>query len=401
MASFEEYHDIVIVGGGICGLATALALHRKGFRSLVLERSEILRATGAAIGVLANGWRALDQLGVGYKLRQTAIPMERACDIWIDKGRKQEYLLHEARCLKRSDLVETLADALPPGTIRFGCQVVSVKMDPRTNYPTLQLDNGNSIITKVLIGCDGSRSIVADFLELTPPKQFEIAAFRGLANYTDGHKLSHEFIRMRRGNAMMGRIPITETLVYWFVGQQLAKSNTDTAIARDPKLMKQTVIDSLEGFPSDFKELIEDSNLESLSFYHIKYRAPWELLLRQFRKGTVLVAGDAMHVMGPFLGQGGSAALEDAVVLARNLSQKISAEELHDKMSIDKVVGNAFDQYLKERRWRLLRLSLQSYLSGVLFETTSLVKRFIAVIAMISLFSRDPMGHTKFDCGLL
>ena len=42
---------------------------------MVLERADTLRDTGAAIGIQTNGWRALDQLGVGSKLRQTAIPL--------------------------------------------------------------------------------------------------------------------------------------------------------------------------------------------------------------------------------------------------------------------------------------------------------------------------------------
>lgn len=65
-----EEIDTVIVGGGICGLATALGLHRKGIKSVVLERSEELRTTGSGIAIQANGWIALDQLGVGSKLRQ-------------------------------------------------------------------------------------------------------------------------------------------------------------------------------------------------------------------------------------------------------------------------------------------------------------------------------------------
>ncbi|XP_028083001.1 uncharacterized protein LOC114284289 [Camellia sinensis] len=72
-----ELHDIVIVGGRICGLATALALHRKGMTSIVLERAETLRTIGAGIGMQSNGWLALDQLGVGLKLRQTVIPVLR------------------------------------------------------------------------------------------------------------------------------------------------------------------------------------------------------------------------------------------------------------------------------------------------------------------------------------
>jgi 2-polyprenyl-6-methoxyphenol hydroxylase-like FAD-dependent oxidoreductase len=109
MDQAEEMEEIIVVGGGICGLATALALHRfllliyyflpikvkqlinpfqccffmacellrKGIKSLVLEKSESLRATGAGITIRTNGWRALDQLGVGSKLRKTAIHLQR------------------------------------------------------------------------------------------------------------------------------------------------------------------------------------------------------------------------------------------------------------------------------------------------------------------------------------
>ncbi|KAK1436653.1 hypothetical protein QVD17_02435 [Tagetes erecta] len=68
--------------------------------------------------------------------------------------------------------------------------------------------------------------------------------------------------------------------------------------------------------------MINTTDGKSLSLKNLKYRAPWDLLKGAFSRGTVIhVAGDAMHVMGPFLGQGGSAPLEDAVVLARNVAQ--------------------------------------------------------------------------------
>nr|GMD94431.1 monooxygenase 2-like [Ipomoea batatas] len=67
--------DIVIVGGGIAGLATSLGLHRLGLQSLVLESSESLRVTGFALTLWTNAWRALDALGIADSLRQHSLPI--------------------------------------------------------------------------------------------------------------------------------------------------------------------------------------------------------------------------------------------------------------------------------------------------------------------------------------
>ena len=64
----ELMEDVVIVGAGIAGLATAVALKRVGVRALVLEKSEGLRSTGTALTLTPNAWLALDALGVSHKL---------------------------------------------------------------------------------------------------------------------------------------------------------------------------------------------------------------------------------------------------------------------------------------------------------------------------------------------
>ncbi|KAI7738635.1 hypothetical protein M8C21_013875 [Ambrosia artemisiifolia] len=89
------YDDqVVIIGAGICGLSTALALHKKGIKSVVMERSESLRnVTGAAITIRPNGWRALDQLGVADILRHTTIPLQREIVVALDGERQQEISL--------------------------------------------------------------------------------------------------------------------------------------------------------------------------------------------------------------------------------------------------------------------------------------------------------------------
>ena len=55
----------------------------------------------------------------------------------------------EARCLKRSVLMETLANDLPIGTVCFGCRILTVELDPITSYPILQLQDGRVIKAKV------------------------------------------------------------------------------------------------------------------------------------------------------------------------------------------------------------------------------------------------------------
>ncbi|KAI8527022.1 hypothetical protein RHMOL_Rhmol12G0044400 [Rhododendron molle] len=384
----EEEQEIVIVGAGICGLATALALHRKGVRSIVLERSETLRASGVGIGIFANGWRALEQLGVASDLRKTAVPIQRT---------------GEARCLMRIDLIRTLADALPPGTIHFGCQIVSVNMDPSNSYPILQLLDGSFIVAKILIGCDGLNSVVANFLELKPTKEFGTCSVRGLTNYPNGHALPHELVRTRRNGISVGIIPIDDKLVCWFVGQQTIHED-HAKVSQCPELIRELILQSIDGFPTEVAQLIEDSELESLSLTRLRYRAPWDLLLGKFRKGTVTVAGDAMHVMGPFLGQGGSAALEDAIVLARCLSRKFvnPVDCLHSEretMRMMHEVGEAMDQYVKERRMRVLRLSTQTYLIGLLLKPPSLLVKFACIVFLVVLFRNR--NHTRYDCGLL
>ena len=69
--------EIVIIGGGIAGLATALALKQVGFQSRVLERNPELRAGGTALTLLTNAWFALRALGVDQKLKSVYQPINK------------------------------------------------------------------------------------------------------------------------------------------------------------------------------------------------------------------------------------------------------------------------------------------------------------------------------------
>ena len=72
------------------------------------------------------------------------------------------------------------------------------------------------------------------------------------------------------------------------------------------------------------KVVIENTLLDSFIPYPLRYWYPWELLWRNVSKGNVCVAGYALYPMIPDISQGGCAALEDNVVLARCLAKALS-----------------------------------------------------------------------------
>nr|CAB3491688.1 unnamed protein product [Digitaria exilis] len=370
----EDIHGIAIVGGGISGLATSLALHRKGIRSLVLEKSETLRAEGVAITIHANGWRALDSLGVGAELRELAT------------------------LITTKDLIETLANSLPPGAIRFGCHIVAIDAADASSHGA-----------QVLIGCDGANSVVAKFLGLSMPVQLPCLDILGLTRYPQGHPFGSEYLNILGKGYAFGQIPITENIVHFYVN--MPNPSSTEATNKDAGRGKDYVLRKLQECqcPAEIVEKIRGIDPESMKILtKIWYMPPWRLVLGRFQRGTVTLAGDAMHVMGPFNGQGGSVALEDAVVLARSLSMAVPAGGGVDAAAMvtdnhgmeEEVIRAAIGRYVRERRPRVAKLSLECFVIGTLLGTKSLVKRLICV-AVLAVLGNMSGFKANYDCGPL
>ncbi|KAJ3675335.1 hypothetical protein LUZ60_004377 [Juncus effusus] len=398
----EEVHDIVIVGGGICGLALSLGLYRKGIKSLVLERSKYLRSEGAAIGVYGNGWHALDQLKVGTDLRNCSITLT-GCRMdqegLTEDDKDVQHYRTEARCLRRKDLIETLGKYVPPEQLRFGCHISSVDFDSKTNLHVLTTCNGTTIKAKILIGCDGSYSVISRSLNLAPPKFFPIWITRGFTTYPKGHNAVNHILRFVAPNGVVvGRAPIDGNTIHFFV----THFDDPAGDINNSKFVKEHLIEVLKGAPSIITEVVKNCDMDTLSMRQAGYISPWDLLKQNFRRGTVTVAGDAMHVMGPFLGQGGSAALEDAVVLTRCLSNAINDQiNLSTDMKRVELIEESLDLYIKERRPRLMRLSVESCLIGALLSTKSWIGKLIIIFLLRIFFGGNNLNHALFDCGTI
>ncbi|KAL4616275.1 hypothetical protein ACB092_07G186900 [Castanea dentata] len=408
----EEVQDIVIVGAGIAGLTTSLGLHKLGIRSLVLESSGSLRITGFAIGIWTNGWKALDAVGIGDSLRQqhkqiywnlatsTISGVQTAARSFDAKGKHGD---HEARCVNRMLLLEALAKELPSGTIRFSSKVVSIEISGY--YKLVHLADGSILKTKVLIGCDGVNSVVAKWLGFKAPTFTKRVAIRGCVNFKYNHGFEPKSFMFFGKGFRSGFLPYDDTSVYWFLSTSKDEERED-----DPIKMKQFALSKLgnEYVPDEIKATVENTKLDSIISSPLRYRHPWELFWGNINKDNVCVAGDALHPMTPEIGQGGCAALEDGVVLARCLAGallKEQSEETKGKGDREreeyKRIEMGLKKYAKERRWRSIELISTAYFVGFVQEGNGLVTSFLRDNILPAFLAGLPLKRADFDCGKL
>ncbi|MGP4102551.1 FAD-dependent monooxygenase [Nonomuraea sp. KM90] len=126
----------IVVGGGIGGLAAAVALHRIGWQAVVLEWAAELREIGAGMSQAPNAMRALAELGVGEQTRAAGVPTYSAGNLRLSDGR----YLQRARpgdptpllAFHRADLHRVLLEAVPAGWVRAGTEVTGIQHDQDT-----------------------------------------------------------------------------------------------------------------------------------------------------------------------------------------------------------------------------------------------------------------------------
>ncbi|XP_042479190.1 monooxygenase 2-like [Macadamia integrifolia] len=410
----EMVEDVVIIGAGIAGLTTALGLHGMGLRSLVLESSDSLRASGYALVLWANAWRALDAIGIGDFLREQHFELDGFVVTSTISGlatshtpfkADRKYEGNEVRSVKRKALLEALAKDLPPGTIRFTSKIVCI--EEAGSLKLLHLADGSILKTKVLIGCDGVNSIVAKWLGLENPVFSGRWSIRGCGEYLGGHGLEPNFFQFYGNGFRSGLVPCDEKTVYWFF--TWIPSAEQKNIQENQAMMKQFVLSNLGKVPEALENAIENTPLGSFVASPLKFRKPWNVLWGEITKGNVCVAGDALHPMTPDIGQGGCAALEDGVVLARCLAEALPKESrresnlrVEDKEDDEfNRIKKGLEKFAKERRWRSFELISTAYLVGWMQQSEGKVISFLRDNFLSSFLAGLRLKSSSYDCGKL
>ncbi|CAM0870587.1 unnamed protein product [Alopecurus aequalis] len=305
---------------------------------------------------------------------------------------------HEARCVQRNVLLETLEAELPRGTIRYSSKLVSIDEDGGDDVKILHLADGSTLRAKVLIGCDGINSVVAKWLGLAKLSDSGRTTTRGHATYPDGHGFEHKMMQFSGQGFRAGMIPCNETDVFWFFTWSPPPSrptgNGKEDDDQSPAAMKPFVLAKLRSVnaPAKVLDVVERTEMSDVLVAPLRYRPPLSLLLASISRGNVCVAGDALHPTTPDLAQGACVALEDAVVLARCLGDAIvSADEIEE----------ALRRYAGIRRWRSAQVIAASYVMGLLLQSDRAVVNFARDRLLSRLLAKVHVMMREYDCGTL
>ncbi len=150
----------IIVGGGIGGLATALALGQRGWQLEVLERAPSFGEVGAGLSLWPNALRALDLLGVGGSVRGRAVlagqaGIRNAAGRWLTRTdtAELERRYGPTAMVHRADLLAVLRAAVPGEALRSGITVTGVRPDGTVVH------SGGESRADLIVGADGIRSV--------------------------------------------------------------------------------------------------------------------------------------------------------------------------------------------------------------------------------------------------
>jgi 2-polyprenyl-6-methoxyphenol hydroxylase-like FAD-dependent oxidoreductase len=312
-------YDIGIIGGGIGGVAAAVALHRAGIQATVYERARELREVGAGMMLWPNATRVLKELGLLERVATLSGPNQhflvrsRTGAILMDIG-----LGHfdvPALCTRRSDLLDALISALPAQRVRLGHDFGY--FERQKSSVGIHFSNGISMEHDFLIGADGIRSRVrSQLLGIREPIFRGYTIWRGLARLTGAVSKGSNSETWGRGKRF-GILSTGGDRFTWY-----ATANTDSGHVDSHEGRQRELVQMFAGWHEPVESLIAGTE-EGAILKNGAYDLP---PLKRWGHGRVMLLGDAAHPCTPNLGLGGCMALEDALVLAKSFSREATPE---------------------------------------------------------------------------
>jgi 2-polyprenyl-6-methoxyphenol hydroxylase-like FAD-dependent oxidoreductase len=312
--------NIGIVGGGIGGVAAAVALRQVGIDAVIYERAAQLREVGAGMMLWPNATRVLRGMGLLEKVRERSGSSTR----FLVRASSGTVLMNialgefdvPAICIRRSDLLDVILAELPPECIQLGHKLDH--LDQSEGKVRISFAGGMVKEHDAVIGADGIRSCVrSQLFGPSDPIYRGYVVWRGVAQYNGGNVLPGTNSETWGVGKRFGIIDTGQGKFTWYATANVPPEHLEALCGRKRELQQAFL-----SWHEPISDLIEATDEEMIMKNGAYDRAP----LARWGEGRVTLLGDAAHACTPNLGQGGCMALEDAAVLAKCVELESSVE---------------------------------------------------------------------------
>lgn len=308
-----------IIGAGIGGLTTALALQRRGIGVVIYESASAIKPVGAGIIMANNAMQVFQQLGLkssiekaGNKISRLRITDPQLTDLSVIDLHpfEDKYGVHNV-AIHRGELQRILTEAVGYEHIHLSKRVS--KIEKNEDF-TIHFEDNTSVKSQILIGADGLKSVVRNQLfeksELRNAHQF---CWRGVGEIELHERHHHAPVEAWGKGKRFGFVKISDKKVYWYALVNSLSFNTNSV----------NLLETFREFHPDILEIIANTPNAQIIESEIIDLKP----IPQWHSDHVCLIGDAAHATTPNMGQGACQAVEDAYVLGKLLDKGLPLEK--------------------------------------------------------------------------
>ncbi|KAK0505779.1 salicylate hydroxylase [Armillaria luteobubalina] len=372
---------VAIVGGGMCGLACAVALSRLGIHVDIFEASSKFEEIGAGVGLGPNALRALQGLG----LYETVLAHSKALgpghrEFLFLSGMDESKVVYDYPPTSPDDLglaiyrpvyLDAVVSLLDPSTVHFNKRCVSITSTETTTE--ISFTDGTTHEADVVIGADGVRSVTRDYVigegVLKHMVYTNTIAYRALLSFEDLKAAGLQTDLSARPVVFAG---LNQHFVIFPIhGDKrinVVVFVSESDIPPQPPLSSSWVAAAPSGeLQNHFKEWCRDARI---IVDHMKTSSKWFIHafnppLGSYSRDRVVLIGDAAHAMGPHLGAGAGQGFEDVFLLCELLKNDIvTKSNIEDALKAYSEVRSPRANWVLERTNRALRI-YESYEPGL------------------------------------
>jgi 2-polyprenyl-6-methoxyphenol hydroxylase-like FAD-dependent oxidoreductase len=324
---------VLVVGGGLAGMTLATALARLGVRADIVEISHQWSALGVGISLQGPTLRALKTLGAldacvergfGYSSVITCDPAGKVTgQVDLPKLNGPDYpaTLGIMRPVLNAILVEGVEAAGVP--VSFGVTVQSIEHE--ADKVAVTLTDGSFGRYDLVVGADGANSKMRELLfgAGARPAMTGQAVWRATVPRPPEVRARYSFYGRRN---KCGFNPVSQREMYVYLVE-----NMNPERRHHPRIPDEKLVATMHELLEDFGGLVAKARAQIQDPARIVYRPIGSLLMPPpWHQGRVLLIGDAAHTATPQLASGAGIAIEDAIVLAELVSQRLHAPALFD-----------------------------------------------------------------------